>query len=374
MGWYYDYKPYVPVAQRRAQAAREVERRRKAGQKIAPVIIQGQKIAKSFWGLSWCTNLERYSDYENRLPRGRTYVRNGSVVDLQIAAGKVTALVSGSELYTVKITVAPLPRPRWAAFKERCRGAIGSLVELLQGKLSTDVMALATDPKEGLFPAPVDIKLSCSCPDGAYMCKHVAAVMYGVANRLDVSPELLFVLRGVNHEELIEQAIPASPMVSREGSPTIAADDLGSIFGIEIETTVPAPKTTAKASAAPKPKASAASTQAAPKTSAKAATPRKAPAAPSKATAAPDNDSRAREIARKARDASAVKQTAAKQADTAPGKTPKAAKAPATTGKRAPAKKTETTAGKKEAGGKASVSKTAASSKRSKSPIAARKK
>lgn len=296
MGWYYDYKPYVPVAQRRAQAAREVERRRKAGQKISPVVVEGQKIAKSFWGLSWCQNLERYSDYANRLPRGRTYVRNGSVVDLQVSKGKITALVSGSQMYTLKVEVAPLPKARWEAFKKRCSGAIGSLVELLQGKLSKDVMALATDPKEGLFPAPSDIKLSCSCPDGARMCKHVAAVMYGVGNRLDVSPELLFVLRGVNHEELIEQAIPVSPTSSKGGSPTIAADDLGSIFGIEIDAeeamipvaTKPAARTSKKKRAKPVEAAKKAPAVSVKPSKAAAATPasRKSPAKKPKSTVA----------------------------------------------------------------------------------------
>ena len=70
---------------------------KKKGQSIAPVTIEGRVIARSFWGKSWCTNLERYSDYENRLPRGRTYVRNGSVVDLQIAKGAVAAMVAGSD-------------------------------------------------------------------------------------------------------------------------------------------------------------------------------------------------------------------------------------------------------------------------------------
>jgi uncharacterized Zn finger protein len=60
-------------------------------------------VARTFWGEAWCENLERYSDFANRLPRGRTYVRNGSVVDLRIAPGAVTALVSGSDLYEVEM-------------------------------------------------------------------------------------------------------------------------------------------------------------------------------------------------------------------------------------------------------------------------------
>src|SRR4051794_6303905 len=113
MGWNYDFKPYVPVGARRARAAEEVARRTRRGQKVSPVRVVGRAIAATFWGKAWCENLEGYSDFENRLPRGRTYVRNGSVVDLQVHKGRITALVSGSELYDVRIDVAALPTPTW---------------------------------------------------------------------------------------------------------------------------------------------------------------------------------------------------------------------------------------------------------------------
>jgi uncharacterized Zn finger protein len=222
------------VAQRRAQAAREVARRVKKGEAVSPVVIAGRTIVSTFWGKAWCTNLESYSDFENRLPRGRTYVRNGSVVDLKIAKGRITALVSGSELYKVQIDIAALPKKAWQAVKERCSGKIGSLVALLQGKLSNAVMEAVTDRAEGLFPKPKEIEMRCSCPDYAGMCKHVAAVMYGIGNRLDSSPELLFELRGLDHRELIEQAIPTAPIQAKQGARTIDSADLGAIFDIEI--------------------------------------------------------------------------------------------------------------------------------------------
>ncbi len=234
MGWYYGFKPYVPVAQRRARAAAEIAKRTRKGQSVCPVRIDGRAIATTFWGKAWCTNLESYSDFANRLPRGRTYVRNGSVVDLQIDKGRVKALVSGSELYEVRIDIAALPKAHWAALKGRCAGRIGSLVELLQGRLSKAVMEVVTDRDGGLFPKPREIEMRCSCPDYAGMCKHVAAVMYGVGHRLDTSPELLFVLRAVDHTELIEQAIPAAPVGSGPNAPTIAADELSAIFDIEL--------------------------------------------------------------------------------------------------------------------------------------------
>ena len=231
---YYGYKPYVSVAQRRAQAAREVAKRIKKGQSVSPIVIEGRTIASTFWGLAWCANLESYSDFENRLPRGRTYVRNGSVVHLTIDKGRIEALVSGSELYKIRIEIAPLPKPDWVALKKESAGSIGTLVELLKGKLSKALMALVTGREHGLFPKPKEIQMRCSCPDGASMCKHLAAVLYGVGNRLDSSPELLFVLRGVDHQELIGQAIPAAPLGTKSRAPALAADELGAIFDIEI--------------------------------------------------------------------------------------------------------------------------------------------
>ncbi len=268
MGWYYGFKPYVPVAQRRAQAAREVARRTKKGEAVAPVRIEGRNIVSTFWGRAWCTNLESYSDFENRLPRGRTYVRNGSVVDLKIAAGRIKALVSGSELYEIQIDIAELPKPQWQTLKAQCAGQVGTLVELLQGRLSKAVMERVTDRDRGLFPKPKEIAMRCSCPDYAGMCKHIAATMYGVGNRLDASPELLFVLRGVDHKELIEQAIPAAPVGPRGSVPTIASDDLATIFDIEI---ADAPTVVAKPKARKKPAAKRVATKAAPVTKATAA-------------------------------------------------------------------------------------------------------
>jgi uncharacterized Zn finger protein len=251
MGWdYYGYKPYVPVAKRRAQAAKEVAKRLKKGEAVSPVQIEGRTITSTFWGNAWCANLESYSDFANRLPRGRTYVRNGSVVHLTIDKGRIEALVSGSELYKIQIEITALPKPDWHALKRQSAGEIGTLVELLRGKLSKAVMELVTGREHGLFPKPKEIKMRCSCPDGAYMCKHLAATMYGVGNRLDSSPELLFVLRGVDHLELIEQAIPTAPLGKKSGAPTLAMDDLGAIFDIEIGD---APATKATATIAEKP-------------------------------------------------------------------------------------------------------------------------
>src|SRR6185437_11081600 len=225
MGWY-GFKPYVSVAERRAKAARHAQKLAKSGRTCCPVKIDGMKIARTFWGKAWCDHLESYSDFENRLPRGRTYVRNGSVVDLQIEPGKVVAIVSGSEMYNIKINIKPLATPKWTSIKAQCAGKIDSLVELLQGKLSGGVMEIITQHDSGLFPSPTEIDLDCSCPDWADMCKHVAAALYGVGARLDQQPELLFVLRKVDYLELIDQAgNVAVPTGTAEGRKTLASDE-----------------------------------------------------------------------------------------------------------------------------------------------------
>ena len=238
----YGFKPYLSVAARRARAARELAKLRKNGRTMSPVAIEGRKIARTFWGEAWCDNLERYSDYANRLPRGRTYVRNGSVVDLQVGPGRVTALVSGSAMYDVQVTVGPVPRARWRAICKDCSGAIDSLVELLQGRFSKGVMTRLCEQKTGLFPSPKDILFTCSCPDWASMCKHVAAVLYSIGARLDRQPELLFTLRKVDQQDLIATAGSDFSTKGKRpaGTKVLASDDLSEMFGIEMAPATPA--------------------------------------------------------------------------------------------------------------------------------------
>ena len=228
------WRPYVPVAVRRARALREMNRLRKKGKDIQPVEIEGRSIARSVWGRRWCAHLESYSDYANRLPRGRAYVRNGSVCHLEVHPGRIDAIVSGSELYTVSVRIKKLKAAAWKSIKARCSGQIASMLELLQGKLSRQVMSVVSDRERGLFPKPREIDFTCTCPDWATMCKHVAAVLYGVGSRLDRHPESLFVLRGVDAEELIAAEITLPP--STAGDDTLADDALAGIFGIDIET------------------------------------------------------------------------------------------------------------------------------------------
>ncbi|MCK0509254.1 SWIM zinc finger family protein [Aromatoleum anaerobium] len=236
---YYAWKPYVPVAERRRQAEKVAAKARKSGADLSPIEPCRGAITKTFWGKAWSENLEAYSDYANRLPRGRTYVRNGSVIDLKIAQGEVQAQVMGSSLYKVAVKVAAVSLEQWQAIGTDCAGSIDSLVELLQGKLSTAVMQRICTPRTGLFPAPKEISFSCSCPDSASMCKHVAAVLYGVGARLDQQPELLFRLRQVDAEDLVSQAGAGLPKSNKGPAAGKVLDDsmLADVFGIELDET-----------------------------------------------------------------------------------------------------------------------------------------
>jgi uncharacterized Zn finger protein len=233
---YYGWRPYVPVAEKRRRAERKLAKLRKNGQALEPVRITGRAIAKSFWGKSWCANLERYSDYRNRLPRGRTYVRNGSILDLHIARGEIAAMVAGSSLYKVKIDIESVASARWKSICRDCAGSVDSLVELLQGCLEKSVMDRVCREGDGLFPSPKEIKLRCSCPDWADMCKHVAAVLYGVGARLDEKPELLFQLRGVDESELLDSAAKDFSLAKAPPSDekVLAERDVIALFGLEM--------------------------------------------------------------------------------------------------------------------------------------------
>ncbi len=252
MGWgYYEWSPYVPVAQKRANAVKHaLQLAKKQGRQPAPVKLEGRKITTTFWGKAWCQNLEAYSDYANRLPRGATYLRNGSVVDLVIKPKRIEAVVAGSETYKITIDINGLAKGMWVKIKEDCSASIDSLLDLLAGRFSDGVMQRMTRQKEGLFPSPSEIKMKCSCPDSSYCCKHLAAVMYGVGARLDNQPDLLFVLRDVDHQELVSQAV-AEGNLEKEltgGEGDLVGEDLGEIFGIELDDASAVPPPTPKKS------------------------------------------------------------------------------------------------------------------------------
>jgi uncharacterized Zn finger protein len=233
------FPPYVPVAQRTRDAAAALVKLKKKGHAVEPIAIDGRAITTTFWGKAWCGHLESLSDFQSRLPRGRTYVRRGAVIHLALDSGRIVAKVQGSSLYDIEIGVVKLPSQRWQKVVAECTGNIDSLVELLRGKLSESVMRTVTNAETGLFPAASEIKMSCSCPDWAGLCKHLAAVLYGVGARLDARPELLFTLRGVDPSELVtERAASGIPEAKTEGKRSrrvLPSSGLSDVFGIELE-------------------------------------------------------------------------------------------------------------------------------------------
>lgn len=237
MSWYYDENP----AERKAALQRKIEKRRKRGEIFeAFAAPQGTKITTQFWGLAWCRHLENYCGYENRLPKGRTYLRQGNVYNLKATGGTVTAEVAGSDLYEVEIKVAPLPAAQWLKIKKQCAGQVSSLLDLLSGKLGDGVMKIVTDPDTGLFPRRREIRHRCTCPDFADLCKHQAAVLYAIGVRFDQDPKTFFELRGVDPSELIASSASAltGGMASNED---LAGEDLSALFGIDLAGPEPGP-------------------------------------------------------------------------------------------------------------------------------------
>jgi uncharacterized Zn finger protein len=241
---YYDYgfPKYVSVAEKRMKAQKSVEKLRKKNPDISPVVLTGTKLTRTWWGKSWNDNLERYADYANRIGRGRSYVRHGAVLDLKLTEGNIGALVQGSAAkpYQVNISIKPLSKDIWAVLTKECAGKIDSLQELLDGKFPKALRELFTTQGKGLFPAPKEITLNCSCPDSARMCKHVAAALYGVGTRLDDDPGLFFTLRKVNIQELISKTVSKKAQTlldkSKVKSRRVIEDtDIAEMFGIEMD-------------------------------------------------------------------------------------------------------------------------------------------
>jgi len=234
---------YEDVREQKVRLEREIAKRKKRGEKfeVLPAPAGQKKLCATFWGQAWCKNLESYQQYESRLPRGRSYLRQGKVYNLEIEPGKLGAVVAGSELYETSVYIQPLPKKQWKEIVAAGAGQVGSMLDLLGGKLGDGLMKVLTDSQDGLFPKPKEIRFDCSCPDHADMCKHVSALLYGVGVLLDTKPELLFTLRGVDQAELLSNASSAAITDLSSNSGDLAEADLSAIFGIDLGTEVLAP-------------------------------------------------------------------------------------------------------------------------------------
>lgn len=253
---YMGFEPYVSVAEKKAKAEKKLAQLKKKNPHIKPVVIEGYAIAGSWWGKSWNSNLEGYADYSNRITRGRSYVRNGAILDLQINPGEVRSLVQGtrSKPYSVTIKIKEIPKSTWEKLSKASEGKLDSLQELLAGKFPKPLGELFTARGEGLFPSPKEIEFSCTCPDWASMCKHVAAALYGIGARLDKEPALFFTLRKVDVKDLVSRAVKSKSRellkkAEKKSSRVMDDNDIAGIFGIELEEDMdfePSPVTASK--------------------------------------------------------------------------------------------------------------------------------
>lgn len=235
----YGYPKYQSVAEKKEKARKSLVKLKKKNPDIEPVIIEGTKLAKSWWGKSWNENLESYADYENRITRGKSYVRNNAVLDLKISKGIIEAKVQGSRAkpYDVEIQIEPLSSEKWEQVTELCNHRIDSLEQLIEGKFPKELEVLFTDRKYGMFPSPEEIYFDCSCPDWASMCKHVAATLYGIGARLDINPMLFFELRDLDGQKLIRKSMDQKleSMMKNAGKKSkreIPDKDISDIFGL----------------------------------------------------------------------------------------------------------------------------------------------
>ena len=236
--WKDDFYSQPTTWELQEKAKESKEKARSKGQVLEPVVIQGRTIARSWWGKAWCENLERYADFESRLDRGKRYVRTGAVLDLKIQKGKISAKVQGSRKtpYKVEIRISPLSEEKCQAIIQKCGRKIENLEALMAGSFPEELKELFQG-RDGLFPTPREISFTCSCPDWALMCKHVAAALYGVGARLDEQPALFFELRGIDMERFLDVALAnkVEAMLANAQKPSgriLEGADLESLFGV----------------------------------------------------------------------------------------------------------------------------------------------
>ena len=234
---YYGFAEYVPVAEKKANALNAIKKLKEKDPNISPVIIEGT-LGKTWWSKSWNKNLESYADYSNRISRGKSYVRQHCVVDLKISKGEIFSKVQGSRIkpYDIEIKIETLTKEAMNHVLMSCQKSIESIEQLVEGKFPKGLETLICDKNEGLFPSPKAIQFSCTCPDYAVMCKHVAATLYGIGVRLEEDPLLFFELRDIDINGLIKKSIEEKleNMLKHAGDKsdrTIEDDNIEDLFG-----------------------------------------------------------------------------------------------------------------------------------------------
>ncbi len=227
MSWAEEERP-LRAAELGALAARRLEELRAAGEELCPVVGRGRALASHFWGKAWMRHLAACEAGGLCLAPGRTLLRHGCLLDVQLAPGRIRARVSALRLEEVELQLAPLDEERLEQLVQLCQGRIDSLVSLMEGRVDEAVLAPLCDPQGGLLPEPADWKMSCSCADWAEPCPHAAAAIYAAGVLIDADPSLLFTLRS------LDPAVLLRPVPQAEAA-EFSADELGRLFGIELD-------------------------------------------------------------------------------------------------------------------------------------------
>ncbi|TDD18652.1 hypothetical protein E1218_25585, partial [Kribbella turkmenica] len=160
----------------------------------------------TWWGRAWLEALEQRARLDpNRLSRGRSYARRGSVLDLTVSPGEVEAFVQGSRVtpYQVTVRIRAFTTAEWDAVLDVVSAQIGRVAALLDGELPPEVVDDVHAAGLDLLPGAGEVLTNCSCPDFAVPCKHSAAVCYLIADALDDDPFALLLLRGRPRDDLL---------------------------------------------------------------------------------------------------------------------------------------------------------------------------
>lgn len=184
------YKPKVPISVKDGIRIRK----------------QTGEIGETWWAKRFLSILDSFG-WSKRLTRGRSYARSGQVIEYNIDYGVITSKVQGSRAkpYSINIKVKTLSMKQWSSIIKTMASQARFLAKLLSGEMPHDIEDLFKSTGVPLFPSSEkDFHAECSCPDWANPCKHIAAVYYVVGEAFDRNPFLIFHLRGVKKDELLE--------------------------------------------------------------------------------------------------------------------------------------------------------------------------
>ena len=209
------------------------------------VKIDGKVISSSWWGQMWCRNIENYSNIRNRLERGRTYIRQNTVKSLSISNNCAESQVQGhsKEPYRVIINIKTIEKSKYDNILNKCENSVDNLESLMTGSFPKEYQQFFTDEEYGLFPKSNEIDYNCTCLDyekNMHMCKHIAATMYAIGNKLDNDPLIFFKLRGIDISEFSNKILKKETEfvwnnINGESNRKINSNDISFLFGVDCD-------------------------------------------------------------------------------------------------------------------------------------------